>query len=134
MPEFIRGDEREEELAKLRYLGGILRGELLCWIALSNKEADEKIYAVAITQILLDTIDERHALLVRTVASFGRPIPDEVYLEAIASLKKYAANQRCFRIVGYTKSKKILSLLKSQFGRVAESTFCSVSLNGAKEN
>ena len=111
--------DRENNILK-----ALLSGEMDAWVA----TRDARPVGVLVTTLTMDGASETKNLLVYALASLDETIlPDDVWLEGIEQLRKYAESKGCHRIIGYTESSRIAQMIQKVGGQ-ARYTFVSVDV------
>lgn len=92
-------------------LNNLLSGYLQCWIIYEEVEGEKKLHAFGMSYIMKDRLTGEDKLIIDSLYGF-RKLSDELAMESIEGLKKYAKSTGCSKIYAITNNKRVVELMK----------------------
>lgn len=87
-------------------LESAIRGTIQVWVL---SDVDSNIYAIATTRIDTDSVSGIKSLLIFSLYAY-KPVPEDLWLEGIASFKLFAVEVGCKNIIAYTVVDRIVDI------------------------
>lgn len=100
-------------------LNRILKGDVQVWVVADDRS--EAVRAAAVTTILEDGATETRNLLIYSLYGYSL-VPQELWVEGLEGLKKFAKAKGCYKIVAYTKVPRVVEIARS-LGALADTIF-----------
>ena len=111
----VPGMDTAGEEATNRLLQGLLMDELQAWILYQGEEDGIVLYAMVITHITMDKATGALTLLVYALYGY-KAVVEELWQDGFKTLQKYARDNDCFQIAGFTSVDKVKKIVRDLGG------------------
>lgn len=103
----------QEQAYCTKTLENILSDKAQVWVGYFNREGQRTICGLGVTQIMEDGVTGMKMLFLHTLYAY-RPLPDEVVDDIIPTLRAYAKEIGCVKMLGATTNKRLGEVFLNQ--------------------
>lgn len=122
LPPFVA----DSDVCMINILKAALSGDLHCWIMYADNGTKTDIYAVITTMIWIDKITGTRDLLIYTFYA-TKPLLKDLLLSGFETLRKFAADKNCYKIIAYTNVPEMESIV-TMLGGVTDMKFVELEV------
>jgi len=97
-------------------LSGLVGSELQCWVGVASFNGINKICGIVITKINTEFGTKAKNLVVLTLYGYTK-IENSLWLEGLDTLRQFARDNGCSKIIGYTNVKRVVEVVEQLGGR-----------------
>ena len=95
-----------------KVLENLLLDKSQAWVIAGEGEDVATIYAMIITTFTLEETTDTKNLLIYSLSGYHF-IPDNLWKDGMNKIMAYARGNKCFKVITYTKVKRIIDVAKS---------------------
>lgn len=96
-------------------LHALIAGRMQCWI----EQEEGAVRGIVVTAVVKDEFSENINLLIYSMFSNRTAKPDD-WRDALSTLKIYAKNRGCYKIIAFTNKEVVESIVEKLGGSVSE--------------
>lgn len=105
-----------DETSLNQILESLLSGNAHAWVVVGDEEPP-KVYAMAVTCFSYDVGTNSKSLTIYSLSGY-RFISEELWRDALKTIKRFAAREDCRRVIAYTRVKRIIQVAQGVGGDV----------------